>query len=111
MADFVKYELDDGSEVFFEASEGSGLVSLRGGVVDVADGGRLRDRLRAVAGVAEEVSGGLRDRLAVDELELEFCVSVSAEVNWWFVSRTRGDGSLSVRLRWRRGESDPAEDG
>jgi hypothetical protein len=28
MADFVKYELDDGSEVFFESAEAS-LVSLR----------------------------------------------------------------------------------
>ena len=38
MADFVKYQLEDGSEVFFESAEAS-LVSLRGGPADVEDGG------------------------------------------------------------------------
>jgi hypothetical protein len=35
MADFVRYELEGGSEVYFESTEGS-LVSLRGGSPDVA---------------------------------------------------------------------------
>ena len=48
MADFVKYELEDGSEVFFESAEAS-LVSLRGGSADVVDAGKLGDRLSHIA--------------------------------------------------------------
>ena len=48
MADFVKYELDDNSEVFFESAEGS-LASLRSGDADVVDAGKLGDRLSNIA--------------------------------------------------------------
>jgi len=48
MADLVEYQLDDGSTVLFESAEAS-LVSLHGGDPDVKDGGRLSDRLSAMA--------------------------------------------------------------
>lgn len=86
MADFVRYQLDDGSEVFFEAAEGS-LVSLRGGSADVVDVGKLGHRLRNIAAAADEVSKGLREHLAPEEIELEFGVKVSGEVSWWFSPR------------------------
>jgi hypothetical protein len=101
VADFVRYELDDGSEVFFEAAEGS-LVRLRGGAAEVADAGKLGDRLRHIAAAADEVSRGLRDRLGPEEVELEFGVTVSGEVNWWFIAKTSGDASMKVKLTWRR---------
>jgi hypothetical protein len=110
MADFVRYELEDGSEVFFESSEGS-LVSLRGGEPDIEDAGKLGDRLGQIAGAAEEVSRGLRQRLGPDEIELSFGVRVSGEVNWWFFAKTKGEASIDVKLSWKgdSGSANPAD--
>jgi hypothetical protein len=99
MAEFVRYELEDGSEVYFEAAEGS-LVSLRGGEADVAEGGRLGDRLRHVAAAAEEVSAGLRERLGPDSVELSFGVKVSGEAKWWFFAKAGGEASIQVKVTW-----------
>ena len=101
MADFVKYELEDGSEVFFETAEAS-LVSLRGGSPDVVRAGKLGDRLGHIAAAADEVSKGLRERLAPEEIELAFGVKVSGEVSWWFFARASGEASINVRLTWRK---------
>jgi len=101
MADFVRYELDDGSEVFFETAEGS-LVSPRGGSADVVDAGKLGDRLRPIAVAAGELSRSLRQHLAPEEIELDFGVKVSGEVSWWFFARTRGDASINVKVTWRK---------
>ena len=57
MADFVKYQLEDGSEVFFESAEAS-LVSLRGGAADVVDAGKLGDRLSNIAAAADQYPRG-----------------------------------------------------
>jgi hypothetical protein len=81
MAEFVRFTLDDGSEVIFESAE-SDLVALRGGQPDVREGGRLTARLQGVAEAAEEVAGSLRSRLVPDEVSLEFGLKVSGEVNW-----------------------------
>lgn len=101
MADFVRYELEDGSQVFFESAEGS-LVSLRGDSVEVVDAGKLGDRLRHIAAAADEVSRGLRERLAPEEIELEFGVKVSGEVSWWFFAKASGEASINVTLTWRK---------
>ena len=45
MAEFVRFTLDDGSQVLFESAE-SDLVALHGGAPDVLDGGKLTARLR-----------------------------------------------------------------
>jgi hypothetical protein len=100
MADFVKYELEDGSEVFFETAEAS-LVSERGGTADIVDAGKLGDRLGDIAAAADEVSKGLRERLAPEELELEFGVKISGEVGWWFFAKASGEAAINVTLRWR----------
>jgi Trypsin-co-occurring domain 1 len=99
MAEFVRFTLDDGSEVMFESAE-SDLVALRGGQPDVRDGGRLTSRLRGVAEAAEEVAGSLRSRLAPDEVSLEFGLKVSGELNWWFFAKAQGEGTIKVTLKW-----------
>jgi hypothetical protein len=99
MTDFVKYQLEDDTEVFFESAEGS-LVSLRGGAPDVEDGGRLGNRLREITAAADEISKGLRERLAPGTIELSFGVKVSGEVNWWFFAKTNGESSINVKLTW-----------
>ena len=59
MAEFVRFTLDDGSEVMFESAE-SDLVAQHGGPPDVREGGRLTARLQGVAEAAEQVAGSLR---------------------------------------------------
>ena len=48
MAEFVRFTLDDGSQVLFESAE-SDLVAQHGGAPEVLDGGKLTARLQGVA--------------------------------------------------------------
>jgi hypothetical protein len=105
MAEFVRFTLDDGSEVLFESAE-SDLVAQRGGPPEVRDGGKLTARLQGVAEAAEEVAGSLRARLVPDEVSLEFGLKVSGGVNWFF-AKAQGEGTIKVTLRWA-GNSVPA---
>jgi hypothetical protein len=105
MAEFVRFTLDDGSQVLFESAE-SDLVALHGGQPDVCDGGMLTARLQGVAEAAEEVAGSLRARLVPDEVSLEFGLKVSGGVNWFF-AKAQGEGTIKVTLKWA-GNAAPA---
>jgi hypothetical protein len=105
MAGFVRYTLEDGSEVLFESAEG-GLVELRGGAPEVADGGKLRTRLEHVSAAAAAVADALRSQLAPDDVELKFGLKVSGEVNWWFFAKNQAEGTIEVTLRWAAGTDD-----
>ena len=98
MAEFVRFALDDGSEVLFESAE-SDLVALHGGPPEVRDGGKLTARLQEVAEAAEQVAGSLRARLVPDEVSLEFGLKVSGGVNWFF-AKAQGEGTIKVTLKW-----------
>ena len=100
VAEFVRYTLDDGSQVVFESAE-SDLVQLHGGEPDVVDGGRLQTRLEAVAAAAEQVAGSLRSRLRPEEIALEFGLKVSGEVNWRFFAKNQAEGTIKVTLKWQ----------
>lgn len=102
MSEFVRFTLDDGSEVVFESAE-SNLVELRGGQPEVSEGGPLQTRLESVAAAAEQVAGSLRSRLQPDEVSLEFGLKVSGEVNWWFFAKNQAEGSIKVTLTWKPG--------
>jgi len=105
MAEFVRYELEDGSDVYFETAEAS-LVSLRTEAAEVVDGGKLGDRLSSIAAAAGEVSSGLRERLGPDEIELTFGVKISGGVSWWWFARAEGEASIQVKATWKgSGES------
>jgi hypothetical protein len=99
VAEFVRFTLEDGSQVLFESAEGD-LVALHGGQPDVREGGRLTERLHAVAEAAEEVAGSLRSRLAPDEVNLEFGLKISGELNWWFFAKAQSEGTIKVTLTW-----------
>ena len=98
VVEFVRFTLDDGSEVLFESAE-SDLVALHGGPPEVRDGGKLTARLQGVAEAAEEVAGSLRARLVPDEVSLEFGLKVSGGVNWFF-AKAQGEGTIKVTLKW-----------
>ena len=100
MAEFVRFTLDDGSQVLFESAE-SDLVALHGGgPPDVRDGGPLSAQLQEVAEAAEEVAASLRSRLVPDEVSLEFGLKVSGQVDWWFFAKAQGEGGIKVTLKW-----------
>ncbi len=105
MAEFVRFTLDDGSEVLFESAE-SDLVALHGGSPEVLDGGKLTARLQGVAEAAEEIAASLRARLVPDEVSLEFGLKVSGGVNWFF-TKAQGEGTIKVTVTWA-GDSAPA---
>jgi hypothetical protein len=98
MAEFLRFTLDDGSEVLFESAE-SDLVAPRGGQPVVREGGRLTERLHGVAEAAEEIAGSLRSRLAPDEVSLEFGLKVSGGVNWFFAT-AQSEGTIKVIVKW-----------
>ena len=98
MAEFVQFTLDDGSRVMFESAE-SDLVALHGGQPEVREGGRLTERLQAVAEAAEEIAGSLRSRLAPHEVDLEFGLKISGQVSWFF-AKAQSEGTIKVTLRW-----------
>src|SRR5438034_4976320 len=102
MAEFVRFTLDDGSDVLFESAE-SDLVALHGGPPEVRDGGRLTERLQEAA---EEVAGSLRSRLVPDEVSLEFGLKVSGGVNWFF-AKAQGEGTIKVTLKWAGNSASP----
>lgn len=102
MVSFVRYTLEDGSEVLFESAESS-LVELHGG----------RRRWPTVAGCRPGWSTcpprprrsrtRCGPRLAPDEVELKFGLKVSGEVNWWFFAKNQAEGTIEVTLRWAAG--------
>lgn len=106
MAEFVRFELDDGSEVLFETDEHD-LVAQHSGEPEVADGGRLEGRLAAVAQTAEQLSTSLRSRLAPSEVTLEFGVKVGGEVNWWFFAKNQAEATVKVTLKWSAADASP----
>ena len=103
MAEFVRFTLNNGSEVLFESAE-SDLVAQHGGPQEVRDGGKLTARLQAVAEAAEEIAGSLRSHLVPDEVSLEFGLQVSGGVNWFF-AKAEAEGTIKVTLKW---SGDPA---
>jgi hypothetical protein len=98
MAEFLRFTLDDGSEVMFESAE-SDLVAPRTEQPVVREGGSLTERLHGVAEAAEEVAGSLRSRLAPDEVSLEFGLKVSGGVNWFF-AKAQSEGTIKVTVKW-----------
>ena len=99
MADFVKFELEDGSEVFFETAE-SDLVAQHTGDPGMRDPGfwrtgsrvspRRRRRSRSRCG------HGCRPMRSHSEVG----VKVGGEVNWWFFAKSQGEAAIKVTATW-----------
>lgn len=100
MADYVGFELADGTTVYFE-SGGNVLVTQRSGSPNVSEAGKLSIRLKDIAKAAAEISEDLRENLRPDDVEIEFSIKISAEVGWWFIAKTHGEGAINVRLSWK----------
>ena len=106
MADYVGFGLSDGSIVYFE-SVGNSLVAPRSGTPNVSEAGKLSIQLKDIAKAAAEISNGLRENLRPDAVEIEFSIKIAAEVGWWFIAKTHGEGAINVRLSWAADASKP----
>ena len=101
MADFVRYTLDDGSEVLFETAEAE-LVSLHGAGHTEQDGGRLAGKLHGIAATAAQVADSMREKLEPDELSLELGVKVGGEAGVWFFAKNSAEATITVTLTWKK---------
>ncbi|RFS83575.1 hypothetical protein D0T12_21315 [Actinomadura spongiicola] len=102
MTEFVRYTLEDGSEVLFE-SDSASLFDDQGGEEEIADHGRLQARFARIASTAQELAASTRATVTgVDELTMKFGVKVSGKVGWYFV-KAQGESVIEVTLTWRRG--------
>lgn len=110
MADLVRFTLDDGSEVFFEAEESADLVSQHSGGTEVTDGGPLAAKLSRAAAAAQAVAETLRDKLSPDELSVELGFKLTGGVNWFFASNT-AESNIKVTLTWSAATRPPGGDG
>jgi hypothetical protein len=114
MTTFVRYELPDGGEVYFETPD-SALVTPRGGDATVIDKGKLANQVDNIAKAAAATAQSMRRLLEPDELELEFGISMEGSTNWWFIVSAKTEGSIKVTLKWSRvdatGRADAAAPG
>lgn len=99
MADFVKVDIGDGTEVLFQSAE-SDLVRPHTGRAAIEEFDSAAHRLEDIAAAAHKVSTTLRERMAPDELALEIGVGLSGEVGWFF-AKSSLDASLKVTLTWK----------
>jgi len=108
MADFVRYTLDDGTDVLFETAEAD-LVSLHGASGTSRDGGRLSERLHGIATTAAQVADAMRDKLEPDELSLELGVKVGGEAGLWFFAKNSAEATITVTLTWKQPPAEAPE--
>jgi NTP-dependent ternary system trypsin peptidase co-occuring protein len=99
VAEFVRFELEDGTSVLVETAE-SDLVRQHASDQKPTEGGVLGDKLVGAAETAEVVSKTLRQRLSPDELTLELGLKVSGQANW-FVAKAQTEGTIKVTLKWK----------
>ncbi|MFI6516677.1 CU044_2847 family protein [Spirillospora sp. NPDC050679] len=95
MAEVVRYELDDTTQVTFEIIPESGFRPA--GAAEAA--GRVRDAVDPVVQAARTVLDKLKET-SPDELELKFGVKVSGKANW-IVAKAATDANFEVKLIWR----------
>ncbi|GAA2124552.1 CU044_2847 family protein [Actinomadura napierensis] len=101
MAEVVRYQLDDGTQVEFETVPEAGFRPA--GVSEVA--GRVRDAVEPVVGAARVVLEQLKDA-APDEVEVKFGVKVTGKTNW-MVAQAATDANFEIKLVWRPGAPAP----
>jgi len=95
MAEFVRFTLEDGSDVLFESAE-SDLVALHGGPPEVPMA--TAARLQEVAEAAKDVAGSLRCRLVPTEVPGVRAEGVRRRE--LLLLEGAGEGTIKVTLKW-----------
>ena len=97
MENYIEYELEDGTILYFEAGEDSG-----GGRASTEEDIRrsFNDALDSVKGVAKAVQSKLKD-LEAQEVEVTFALKATGEVGSGFVfGKVGAEASYTVKLKW-----------
>lgn len=97
MAEVVRYSLDDGSVVLFEAELPAEFAQ--------ASTDRVIGRVQAAVGPAVRAAREVLDRVktvAPHEVEVKFGIKVSGKADW-LVAKAATEGNFEVTLRWQPG--------
>ncbi len=109
MAELMRWELDDGDEVFVEVAQDApeiSPVSRAGNMIESA-GVSLSSALGHVRNAATVVLGQFRGMAECpDEVQVEFGVRLTAEAGA-VIAKTSMDGHLNVTLTWRNNATTP----
>ena len=101
MDKIVRFELEDGGEVFVEVGDDTpGLERATRdsrGFVDAAQ--RLEQALQTVRPTAERVLAAVKD-LAPDQKEIELGIKLNAEAGA-LIAKTSAEAHFTVKLTWR----------
>ncbi|NLG95860.1 MAG: hypothetical protein GX491_00715 [Chloroflexi bacterium] len=120
MASYVKFQLDDGTEIFFETTEtprgSSSLIPSASSKETAHEGGSFQESIESLRKMASVMVRELRDRFEKepDEMQFNFGLKASGELGSLIVSRGGQDANFNVMLRWRSDKADQqnaAEDG
>jgi hypothetical protein len=116
---YVKFELNDGTFVFIEASDqprgASGLLPpSKGDHPSTLEVVSFDDSISAVRKMAEAMVEQMREKFQgpPDEVQINFGLKASAEVGGIIVSRGGMESNFNVMLRWgnRNKKNDPTDE-
>ncbi|MCT9139289.1 CU044_2847 family protein [Streptomyces violarus] len=103
MAEVIRYQLDDATEVEFEVDPVEGFRPA--GTAEAL--GRIRNAVRPSVEAARIVLNQLKDA-APEEIEVTFGIKVTGKADW-IIARASTDANFGVKLVWRPGEQSAAE--
>jgi hypothetical protein len=100
---YMRFVLDDGTEVEMETDSGPGPTMRGGGPV----AGAQRSFEQAMGAVKKTVAAAileLRDAFPdrPDELEIEFGIKASMEANGLILAKAAGEASFTVKALWKK---------
>lgn len=109
MASFLKFELEDGTTVYIEASEPQ---KSSGGLIPASRNENSTDQTTLAFeksfGAVQKMAAAMLKNLhegfdtAPDEVNISFGIKASSEISNLTVSRGGGDSNFDITLRWRR---------
>lgn len=104
MAKAESYFLDDGTEIFIENSQGSGIkrVSIGGDSVKRKVSEVLSSIGPTISQIRSSITAG---EMAPDEISIEFGVQLSTEVGV-IITRASSDINFKVSARWDMSQTD-----
>jgi hypothetical protein len=116
MATYVKFELEDGTVVYFESTDvakgSSGLLPAHRG--DAAGQGALsfEKSVESISKMAAALVQNLREGHSEqpEEVQVNFGLKASGDVGGLIVSRGGAESNYNVMLRWRKPEEKKDEE-
>lgn len=106
MDTYVKYQLEDGSELWVEVAEQDDgrptkAASSDGNNVVLAAQRRLEEALGPVKQSLTALVAGVSS-FASDEVEITFGIKATGEAGWFAIAKASGEVNYSITLKWKK---------